>query len=203
VKSPILIAAALLSGAALAALAADPPKDAPKELTPQQQRMSDCSKASKGLKGDEHKKFMSDCLKKDSTIDVSKPAVSAGAGSKPDTGKTDTGKTGAGKTDTGKTDTGKTDTGKTDGKTAQQEKMKTCNADADKDKLKGDARKKFMSDCLKGGSATAAAEPPKAEPPKKETQQEKMKSCNALADKDKLKGDDRKKFMSDCLKGAA
>jgi len=192
VKSPILIAAALLSGAALAALAADPPKDAPKELTPQQQRMSDCSKASKGLKGDEHKKFMSDCLKKDSTIDVSKPATGAGAGAKADTGKTGM----------GKTDAAKTDMAKTDGKTAQQEKMKSCNADADKDKLKGDDRKKFMSDCLKG-SAAAAAEPPKAEPPKKETQQEKMKSCNATADKDKLKGDDRKKFMSDCLKGAA
>ena len=63
-KSPILIAAAILSGMALAVLAADPPKDTPaKQLTPQQQRMSDCSKASKGLKGDEHKKFMSECMK--------------------------------------------------------------------------------------------------------------------------------------------
>jgi hypothetical protein len=185
VKSPILIVATLLSGAALAALAADPPKDAPKELTPQQQRMSDCSKASKGLKGDEHKKFMSDCLKKDSTIDVSKPATGAGdAKAKPATMPADT----------------KTPETKTDGKTAQQEKMKSCNADADKEKLKGDDRKKFMSNCLKGG--VTAANEPKAEP-KKETQQEKMKSCNALADKDKLKGDDRKKFMSDCLKNAA
>jgi len=187
VKSPILIVATLLSGAALAALAADPPK----ELTPQQQRMSDCSKASKGLKGDEHKKFMSDCLKKDSTIDVSKPA----AGSATSAGKPATPVT------TAATPAATPAAKPVDGKTAQQEKMKTCNADADKDKLKGDARKKFMSECLKGG-ATAAAEPVKAEP-KKETQQEKMKSCNALADKDKLKGDDRKKFMSDCLKGAA
>ncbi len=30
----------------------------------------------------------------------------------------------------------------------QQEKMKTCNADAAAQKLTGDARKKFMSDCL-------------------------------------------------------
>jgi hypothetical protein len=167
VKSPTLIVAAILSGAALAALAADPPKDPPaKQLTPQQQRMSDCSKASKGLKGDEHRQFMSDCLKKDSTIDTSVPAKT---GPKP-----------------------------TDGKTAQQEKMKTCNADADKDKLKGDARTKFMSDCLKGE--------PKVEPKPaatKPTQQEKMKSCNALADKDALKGDARTKFVSDCLKNAA
>ena len=33
--------------------------------------------------------------------------------------------------------------------TAQQEKMKTCNADATAKTLKGDERKTFMSDCLK------------------------------------------------------
>ena len=33
--------------------------------------------------------------------------------------------------------------------TAQQEKMKTCNADATAKALKGDERKAFMSDCLK------------------------------------------------------
>ncbi|HET8702062.1 MAG TPA: PsiF family protein, partial [Nitrococcus sp.] len=31
--------------------------------TPQQQRMAECSHKSKGLKGEEHKKFMSECLK--------------------------------------------------------------------------------------------------------------------------------------------
>lgn len=36
---------------------------------------------------------------------------------------------------------------------AQREKMKVCNADAKKNELKGDARKKFMSECLKGGAA--------------------------------------------------
>ena len=33
------------------------------------------------------------------------------------------------------------------------------------------------------------------------TQQEKMKSCNKEAGEKALKGDDRKKFMSGCLKG--
>jgi hypothetical protein len=33
--------------------------------------------------------------------------------------------------------------------TPQQEKMKSCNADAASKTLKGDARKTFMSDCLK------------------------------------------------------
>ncbi|MFB0935917.1 MAG: PsiF family protein [Propionivibrio sp.] len=71
---------------------------------------------------------------------------------------------------------------------AQQEKMKTCNAEAGKKELKGDERKKFMSECL--GSKAAPA-----------TQQDKMKICNAEAGKKELKGDERKKFMSECLKG--
>ena len=33
---------------------------------------------------------------------------------------------------------------------AQQERMKDCNKQAGEKKLKGDARKKFMSACLKG-----------------------------------------------------
>jgi len=35
--------------------------------------------------------------------------------------------------------------------TPQQQKMKSCNADATAKGLKGDARKTFMSECLKGG----------------------------------------------------
>ena len=73
--------------------------------------------------------------------------------------------------------------------TAQQEKMKTCNADATTQALKGDARKAFMSTCLK-----------KAEPAKPITQQEKMTVCNKDAATQALKGDERKAFMSTCLK---
>ena len=69
-----------------------------------------------------------------------------------------------------------------DAKTAQQSKMKTCNADA-KDK-QGDERKAFMKECL-----SAKEEPA--------TQQSKMKTCNVEA-KDK-KGDERKAFMKECL----
>ncbi len=39
----------------------------------------------------------------------------------------------------------------------QQEKMKSCNADAGTQHLAGDARKTFMSGCLKGSAAPAAA----------------------------------------------
>lgn len=70
----------------------------------------------------------------------------------------------------------------------QQNKMKTCNADA-KGKT-GDERKAFMKSCLSKDGAPAAE--------KKTTQQDKMKTCNAEA-KGK-KGDERKAFMSDCLK---
>jgi len=41
-------------------------------------------------------------------------------------------------------------------KKTQQEKMKSCNAEAKTKSLKGAARKTFMSTCLKGDAAPAA-----------------------------------------------
>ncbi|WP_394791903.1 PsiF family protein [Rhodoferax sp.] len=81
-------------------------------------------------------------------------------------------------------------------KTPQQMKMTTCNADAKTKALKGDERKKFMSECL-----SAKADAPAAASDGKTAQQNKMTTCNADAKTKALKGDDRKKFMSDCLKG--
>jgi hypothetical protein len=69
-------------------------------------------------------------------------------------------------------------------KTAQQQKMATCNTDAAG--KKGEERKAFMKTCL---SAPAAAAPV--------TQQQKMKTCNAEASG--KKGDERKAFMKTCL----
>jgi len=77
--------------------------------------------------------------------------------------------------------------------TAQQNKMKTCNADAKTKALTGDERKAFMSSCL-----SAKAEAPADG---KTAQQNKMKTCNADAKTKALKGDERKAFMSSCLKG--
>jgi psiF repeat len=71
--------------------------------------------------------------------------------------------------------------------TPQQEKMKACNAKAGDQKLEGDARKAFMTDCLKAG--TPASQP------------DKMKACNKDASAKALKGEDRKAFMSRCLSG--
>jgi hypothetical protein len=75
---------------------------------------------------------------------------------------------------------------------AQQEKMKTCNAEAKSQSLSGDARKSFMKTCL---SNQPAAEP------KLNSQQQKMKQCNADAKTKGLSGAERKTFMSTCLKG--
>ncbi len=77
--------------------------------------------------------------------------------------------------------------------TPQQAQMKACNADAAKQELKGDARKKFMSDCLSAKKEDHGK--------KKEltAQQLKMKDCNAEAKTKGFKGDARKKFMRECL----
>jgi hypothetical protein len=103
----------------------------------------------------------------------------------------------------------------------QQDKMTACNKQAGEKKLSGDERKKFMSECLsakKDEGTTAKAEDKAAksddkaaksedkaakaeEKTGKTTQQEKMTSCNKQAGEKKLGGEERKKFMSDCLKG--
>ena len=75
----------------------------------------------------------------------------------------------------------------------QQERMKVCNKQAGDQKLTGDARKAFMSDCLSGKTTSSTTLTP---------QQQKMKDCNATATVQNLTGDARKSFMSSCLKGS-
>ncbi len=100
-------AAAPAPSAKPAAAAATTPAAAPaKAKTAQQQKMSDCSSANKGRKGDDYKKPFGDCMK-------AGPAPASAA------------------------------------QKAQQNRMTSCNADAGKQNLKGDARKTFMSNCLK------------------------------------------------------
>ena len=76
--------------------------------------------------------------------------------------------------------------------TAQQSRMKSCNADAGKQHLSGDARKSFMKSCLSGGAKSEG---------KATTQQQRMKDCNAEATSKQMKGDARKAFMKSCLSG--
>lgn len=77
--------------------------------------------------------------------------------------------------------------------TAQQQKMKSCNAQASKKGMKGEERKAFMSDCLSADG--------KKGDQKMTAQQQKMKSCNAKASKKDMKGDERQAFMKKCLSG--
>lgn len=113
----------------------------------------------------------------------------------------------------------------------QHDRMRRCSQEAKEQTLKGDERKAFMSTCLKGKHETAAggaaaaakpqAKPAAAKPAADKTspakpaagdkvaeaeaapaaQPSKMKTCNQSATERSLKGDARKAFMSECLKG--
>lgn len=76
---------------------------------------------------------------------------------------------------------------------SQQSKMKTCNAEAKTQQLKGAERKAFMKECLSAKPDDAAATKPKDE------QKLKKKACNADAKAKELKGAERKAFIKDCL----
>lgn len=143
-----------------------------KQPTAQQQKMTECNKNATGMKGDERKKFMSECLsaKSGTAADAKAPTTDAKAA---------------------------------DDKAAsssQQDKMKVCNEKATG--MKGDERKKFMSECLSAkpaADAKASADAKATETKPTTSQQDKMKVCNEKATG--KKGDERKKFMSECLKG--
>lgn len=83
--------------------------------------------------------------------------------------------------------------------TPQQSRMAQCNKEAVG--KTGDARKAFMKECLAGkteaGKGTAAMS---ASGKKLTPQQEKMSFCSKDAKAKGLKGADRKKFMSECLR---
>lgn len=100
----------------------------------QQEKMKGCNVEAKGLKGDERRAFMSKCLKKDYTL------KSAGAAAKPEE-KT------AAKPDAKPVASAAAPAA---APVKQQDKMKSCNADAKTKALKGEERKAFMKSCLKG-----------------------------------------------------
>ena len=91
--------------------------------------------------------------------------------------------------------------------TPQTQRMSECNAQARDRHLSGDERRHFMSDCLKAHPAGAsdarhgdkASKTAQADAPHS-AQGEKMKACNQEASGKNLHGDERKQFMSQCLK---
>jgi hypothetical protein len=75
-------------------------------------------------------------------------------------------------------------------KTAQQEKMSSCNKQAAG--KKGEERKAYMKECL-----SAKPDGKKAPSAAQLAQRDKMKSCNT--DAQSMKGEERKSFMKTCL----
>ena len=70
--------------------------------------------------------------------------------------------------------------------------------------LRNEERHKFMSECLKGHDVepTGAREIALKDPAAPHgTQQQKMKTCNEEAHQKDLHGEERRAFMSACLKG--
>ena len=84
----------------------------------------------------------------------------------------------------------------------QQSKFATCAHESKG--LRGEEHQKFMSDCLKGHDTEGA--PRKDSPTHRATdetqsQQNRMRTCNEEAGRKALHGDERRAFMSTCLKG--
>lgn len=104
-----------------------------KSMTPQQQKFVNCAHESKGMKGEQHKKFMSDCLA-GKTHEMQAGAAHEGMAA----------------SSAMKSEKSKAHAAKNKMMTSR-EKMKTCSAEAKNKKLMGSERKAFMSECLRGG----------------------------------------------------
>jgi len=73
--------------------------------------------------------------------------------------------------------------------TPQQQRMRTCNTQADKKALQGGERNHFIRACLKGANGSTHRMTPR---------QQQNEVCNEAAKKRKLEGAERRGFMSEC-----
>ncbi len=110
------VSATCVAAAALALLPAFANENDAKQGT-QQSRFATCAHESKGLRGEEHQKFMSECLKSHEREVAAKKEPAHRASDETGT---------------------------------QQNRMRTCNEEARTRDLHGDERRAFMSSCLKG-----------------------------------------------------
>jgi len=67
--------------------------------------------------------------------------------------------------------------------------------------LHREERQEFMQDCLKTRKSEGEAKEHHQKTAGEPTQQSKMKTCNEEAGRKELHGDERRAFMSSCLKG--
>ncbi|MFN0039194.1 MAG: PsiF family protein [Burkholderiales bacterium] len=84
--------------------------------------------------------------------------------------------------------------------TEKQEKSKACKAEAVSKELKGAERKSFEKQCMAAHAESGSEKNPeeKKKPKVLTPQQQKMKTCNAMAKG--LKGEEFKKVRNDCLR---
>jgi hypothetical protein len=84
-------------------------------------------------------------------------------------------------------------------KPTQQGKFATCAHESKG--LRGDEHQRFMSECLKGHEEGAEHREAAHKTSADSSQQNRMKTCNEEAGRQNLHGDERRSFMSSCLKG--
>lgn len=114
-----------------------------------------------------------------------------------------------------------------------QQRMKTCNTQADQKGLKAGERNHFMRSCLKGGNGNGRklsthqkrnqectrqareqgmhgaerrgfmSQCEKPPAAQQTADKEKTKSCNRRADGRRLEGEERRKYLNGCLNGSA
>lgn len=85
---------------------------------------------------------------------------------------------------------------------SQQSRFATCAHESKG--LRGDDHQNFMSECLKGHGDAAdeiRKDAPQRTASEASPQHHRMKACNDEAGKKNLHGDERRAFMSSCLKG--
>ncbi len=138
------VAAALVLSAQLAwAPAALAEEQAKQSAAPQQQRMRDCNREAEGLKGQERKDFMKQCL---SSKQAENKAAREEAREARKAEREERKKERQGAREERQEARKKEPS---PAQLAQRERMRNCSAEAKTKELKGDARKAFMSECLK------------------------------------------------------
>jgi hypothetical protein len=150
-KKNLLLSLALVSTLCFAGMArAEAPMSSTSAapISAQNQKMKDCAASyhQQGIAKSQYRTFMSTCLKKDGSAATAASAATPAA-AVPSTASASAAATA--------TNPAVSKASATAPGTTQQSKMKTCNADAKTQGLKGADRKTFMKTCLSGSSATA------------------------------------------------
>jgi hypothetical protein len=116
--------------------------------TPQQQRMTDCNHRAEGKTGDERKAFMSACLKGETAEPNAQQRRMTDCNRQAGERKGDERKAFMGECLKGKTPAATPEQSQQE-EQRRQDKIKSCNLDADSKRLKGAQREKAIEICLR------------------------------------------------------